>query len=722
MKFQPNSLLYKRDLPQNNKQNLLEVTLSRIIKISTFVISMVIGNSAYPNFAISPSAFAEDVPFQVSHSNEDYVFGAELVNIFTDLSKNQLNKKDIVPLFNSFNKSKSFSELKPTLERLRFVADIYDQDTFYKHCELKSKSVNEFTDSLNERIDISIDRFCRNLFLKRMMKYPTTINFSTRDLNYFKAASPFYATGENQAELISFLKYFKTNPIEHEKLSNIFIEKLMEFKIRPPSSVLVSIKLTSQFNQFLQKNLNLDDNSITYFQEEFQRSVKDIQEAIEKGNYLQAKQLTNGAVNFLNRNKLFISEHRAFLGLTIVGKAFFHKGRETEALEVFEQARTIAGKEEYSDSNFFLLWPFIVDKDFKGLKKAIDKYSLQKDFDKFEPKLQYWIAISESKTGDLKKAHELFNKIITNSPYSFYSIISLKELALSDKNKSSEEEILSKLVSKENFSEIGPDKYSEVLKSTLKRFSVWSKLGNDRFLNLEIRHIQSLSKDETFKSSDISKNMSVQTQKSFLTLNLIKLLNAKKRFISSFKVFQDSIDQNSLALNMQLIKQIFPLHYLEIVKRNSVNIDPLIVISLIRQESAFNPDANSGVGAKGLMQLMPTTAKRFNKKVRTKNLSNPEINVAIGTKYLKQLISRYDGNMIYALASYNAGENRIDRWRKDIFRNEDPLATIEAIPFEETRNYVKLIYRNYFFYNLILNKSSLKTPIDKSFMLTNINI
>lgn len=115
---------------------------------------------------------------------------------------------------------------------------------------------------------------------------------------------------------------------------------------------------------------------------------------------------------------------------------------------------------------------------------------------------------------------------------------------------------------------------------------------------------------------------------------------------------------------------------------------------------------------------MPATAKRFNRKIRVNHLNDPKTNVVLGTKYLKQLLTRFDGNLIYTLASYNAGENRIDRWKKEIFRNDDALATIESIPFEETRNYVKLIYRNKFFYSLLQNRSVLTTPINESFKVT----
>jgi soluble lytic murein transglycosylase len=352
------------------------------------------------------------------------------------------------------------------------------------------------------------------------------------------------------------------------------------------------------------------------------------------------------------------------------------------------------------------------------MKAVIDKNNLEKSFEKFDSKLQYWIAYAFLKTGDVKKGTAFFNKIISTSPYSFYSIISLKELATLNKGVVSDAEILSKLISRDEPAEYSLDKTSNNLKDSLKRLAVWNKIGNERFATLELRYVQSLSKDDTFKEPEFAKSVTPQAHKEFLIINLIRLLNTQKRYITSFKVFQDSLEQNSLSLNYKLIKFIFPLNYIDLIKKNSENLDPLIVISLIRQESAFNPEAKSGVGAKGLMQLMPATAKRFNKKVRVSHLGNPEINVAIGSRYLRQLIARFDGNLIFALASYNAGENRIDRWRKEIFRNDDPLSTIESIPFEETRNYVKLIYRNNFFYSLLSNRPVLMVPLEETFKVS----
>ena len=138
--------------------------------------------------------------------------------------------------------------------------------------------------------------------------------------------------------------------------------------------------------------------------------------------------------------------------------------------------------------------------------------------------------------------------------------------------------------------------------------------------------------------------------------------------------------------------------------------------------NSINACNDSGIGEMqslcGKWYKTIATDKRYNKRVKVTHLGNPAINVAIGSKYLRLLISRFDGNLIFALASYNAGENRIDHWRKEIFRNEDPLSTIESIPFEETRNYVKLIYRNNFFYSLLSNKSVLMIPLEDTFKVS----
>lgn len=127
-------------------------------------------------------------------------------------------------------------------------------------------------------------------------------------------------------------------------------------------------------------------------------------------------------------------------------------------------------------------------------------------------------------------------------------------------------------------------------------------------------------------------------------------------------------------------------------------LDPYLVLSVIRQESAFEPEAVSRAGAVGLMQLLPSTARRLSRRLKIRRfnrsmLFEPDINISLGTLYLSDLIKRYDGNLVFALAGYNAGENRVDKWLKERDAKEIDLF-IEEIPYYETRGYVKKILRN----------------------------
>lgn len=122
-------------------------------------------------------------------------------------------------------------------------------------------------------------------------------------------------------------------------------------------------------------------------------------------------------------------------------------------------------------------------------------------------------------------------------------------------------------------------------------------------------------------------------------------------------------------------------------------------VAIARQESAFKANARSRVGARGLMQLMPRTAKQTARKNkiryrRVAQLSNPNTNINLGTSYLAEMLKTFKGNHAYASAAYNAGPHRVTRWLKK--QGKLPLdAWIESIPFKETRRYVKnvLTYR-----------------------------
>jgi soluble lytic murein transglycosylase len=145
---------------------------------------------------------------------------------------------------------------------------------------------------------------------------------------------------------------------------------------------------------------------------------------------------------------------------------------------------------------------------------------------------------------------------------------------------------------------------------------------------------------------------------------------------------------------------LFPRPYwAELTKYARQNsLDPYLVASLIRQESEFNPGAVSRTNALGLMQLMPNTGKQVAHELRLRRYSNnqlvaPGFNMQLGTRYFHDLVSQFGGRLEYALASYNAGSDRVQGWLAE-GGYRGPEEFVESIPFTETREYVQAIMRN----------------------------
>jgi soluble lytic murein transglycosylase len=131
-------------------------------------------------------------------------------------------------------------------------------------------------------------------------------------------------------------------------------------------------------------------------------------------------------------------------------------------------------------------------------------------------------------------------------------------------------------------------------------------------------------------------------------------------------------------------------------------LDPYLVLALMRQESLFDPEAVSPAKALGLMQLLPATAAKLNSAPLS--LTDPDFNVELGTSYLRELLDLYSGNLVLALAAYNAGEAAVGRWQKR-YPGLEPDEFVESISFRETRSYVKLVLRNYRTYLRLYEKS-----------------
>ncbi|MGD0627807.1 MAG: transglycosylase SLT domain-containing protein [Terracidiphilus sp.] len=145
---------------------------------------------------------------------------------------------------------------------------------------------------------------------------------------------------------------------------------------------------------------------------------------------------------------------------------------------------------------------------------------------------------------------------------------------------------------------------------------------------------------------------------------------------------------------------LFPKAWWETIKTESAknNLDPYFVLSLIRQESEFNPSAISYANAYGLMQLLPSNGKQLAREegmthFQTFQLLDPETNIRLGTRYLREMLDQVGGVPEYAMAAYNAGESRVQDWQAaGPYSGMDEF--VESIPFTQTREYVEAILRN----------------------------
>ena len=165
------------------------------------------------------------------------------------------------------------------------------------------------------------------------------------------------------------------------------------------------------------------------------------------------------------------------------------------------------------------------------------------------------------------------------------------------------------------------------------------------------------------------------------------------------------------ALSPKTWQLAYPKGYFAEVQNDALNydLDPYLVLAVIREESRFNPKALSRSKAHGLMQIMPKTGQGIASQLKinpfnTKKMFDPTTNIQMGSFYLSSLVKRFDGNLYLALAGYNGGPNRIDRYLKAWYKDPKTFDIddfVESIPITETRYYVQKVMESYFQYKRI---------------------
>ncbi len=166
------------------------------------------------------------------------------------------------------------------------------------------------------------------------------------------------------------------------------------------------------------------------------------------------------------------------------------------------------------------------------------------------------------------------------------------------------------------------------------------------------------------------------------------------------------------ALPARVWNWLYPRSYWPLVRRyaRADNLDPYLVMGVIRQESAFNPRATSSASARGLMQMMPQTIERgmrgrWRRRRAVRSLYSPSYNIRVSCRYLRDLFRMFGGDEAEALASYNAGDTRVKQWLAN-GNLPSPAMFPESIPFTETRAYVESILRDAVIYRTLLTGTS----------------
>lgn len=688
-----------------------------MVKSIVFILTLLLVGSIKAATNHDLSAIHKVNNFKIQHSRKDEKLGRHIIDLYSQLRKKRLKISTTSFLANTKLKNTAFSSYKSIFIKLDKIARAKSNfKQFHKAC-----SPSQFRNDIKVISFLSkkAQSYCRNFFVTILSKNKKIKTFSQIDLDYLKLSLPYYLKGESRNLFIKYLNDVDENSPLHILLSKYITSEFIHKKIKPHPKYLTVLSISDKLTSHIQAGGLNDYSSTKYFKAEFRRQRREFNKKISSEQFRDAKNQLKQMMSFYEENQEYIPQKLAWKTFISSGKKFLKLEDFNFTEQVFKYTYKISSDDyQKNESDFHLIWRYIVHEQHSNAVEYIEKRGLLKNYSSLPTKTQFWISYSVYKNNELSLAKYLFKQITTNSSaLDYYSILSTK--VLHEMNYLGPSKKVSNLTNKpSDFIDLPIKFYTREFKSSLKRLQVWLELDYDRFANMEIATITSFAKDKLFKKNKLTKNLSDRDYKKNLLFGLIKLFNNDQQHLHSFKLIYSSISKNLMDVDSSTLKYLFPFEYIKKIKKIDKTINPLLVISLIRQESAFNPKARSHVGARGLMQLMPGTARMFKRHVKSYQLKNPDLNLTIGIKYFKKLLKMFDGNLIHVLASYNAGENRIKRWKKTLFISKDPLVNIELIPYKETRMYVKLIYRNLFFYNLMSNNPQFSSPLRESFQVS----
>ncbi len=297
----------------------------------------------------------------------------------------------------------------------------------------------------------------------------------------------------------------------------------------------------------------------------------------------------------------------------------------------------------------------------------------------------YWQGKLLASAGQVNQSRKVFQQLVANYPSTYYGL-----RRILDEKKSN--------VSFIRAHSTPGNVYSDLPPLSLKQKGL---LARTEFLFSVLEDAQAVE-----EIMDSLKRM----QSRRLNWEISRMLKRKKQYHALHRVIANYFLVELRKMDVgghPLWELAFPRPYWQEIKNTAskVGIDPYFTLAVMREESRFNPRAVSKSDAMGLMQLMPATAREVARMEKIElgkmeDVMDPYINVQLGTHYLGWISSRFNDILIYTAGGYNAGPSNMLRWLQN-WSEDSTEEFVEMIPFEETRNYVKRVYRSYIIYRQI---------------------
>jgi soluble lytic murein transglycosylase len=358
-------------------------------------------------------------------------------------------------------------------------------------------------------------------------------------------------------------------------------------------------------------------------------------------------------------------------------------GRKQEAIALYTSImKSFPNSQVHDDAASRLAWLYYRDGDWRQASTAFQSLAAHAKENALRTAGMYWQGRSAEKLGDEETAVRIYRQIVDGSEESYYQALALR--ALGRMGIAVEEPKIGTLPTG---TETDPP-MSAAITYHLSRARELSAISLHRLAVAELNEVERLSKKHS----------------------LLRPLLMHEYFSNQAYGLSLAIANQLPSSQSERNLYRFPLAYWEMIQQKAQEreLDPYLILALIRQESLFDAQARSPAAALGLMQLLPSTASRVAKQIGVSPPSNeqlfqPEINLVLGTQYLKDLLQRYSNDWFKAIAAYNAGEAAVDRWEKEIL-TDDAEEFVERIPYLETRGYVKLVMRNHRIYKRLYDQ------------------